>query len=121
MLDYRLSVETGKDRPQRLLIDLQPGIVSEARAEIAAIVTVRRQRRSVSTHCVTYLRPVQAQHRFAPNAWSQFLALSRTPSRRRSAISKRSCRATWTSRYRSIRTTNSHVIPQPDRFWGVGD
>ncbi|HPQ25063.1 MAG TPA: hypothetical protein PLY75_09040 [Gammaproteobacteria bacterium] len=119
VLDYRLSVETGKDGPQRLLIDLQPGIVSEARAEIAAIVTRQTtapQRLNALRH---YLRRFEAQHRFAPNAWSQFLALSRYAKSQTKRYLKAQLPRDMDKQIPSIRTTNSHVIPQPNPFLGA--
>lgn len=116
-LDYKFELETrDKNRLGQLRISLRDDVLADARATLKTIVSGKASVQQRVTQLSRFLTRFEAQHRYAPNAWSQFRDLSRQAH----ALAKRHLKAQMprgsTISIPRIKTTNTLIIPKPNPF-----
>ena len=117
VLDYLIgTVQVDKTDRERLLIQLQCRVVAEARANIKAIVTGKRSAPARLHELRRFLYKFEAQHRFTPGAWGQFVDLSRYAASQAKRHIKAQLASGSDMSIPRIRVTNTLIIPGTNPF-----
>lgn len=117
VLDYVIRALPGGEKGAwRLAVELQSGVLAEARASIKAIVTGPQKAQFRLQQLRRFLYAFEATHRYAPGARHQFIELSKYAASQSKRHLKAQLGSGTDSTIPRIRVTNTLIIPRPNPF-----
>lgn len=117
ILDYVIrAMEDPRTGGWRLVIRLQDEVVRDARSSIKAIVTGREPAHIRLSALRRFLYAFEANHRFAPGAWQQFMELSKYARSQSKRHIKPQLARGASNTIPAIRTTNTLIVSGANPF-----
>ncbi len=117
VLEYLIRAKEDTEKAvMRLVIRLQDNVVADARSHIKAIVTGRRPAPARLSALRRFLRAFEADHRYAPGAWRQFVEISKYAKGQAKRHIKSQLPREADKSLPAIRTANTLIIPGMNPF-----